>query len=100
MTVKFALLRGVGMGQKPRKGVLAKGVSVESSVTAKETKNTQGYWPQQYIWHSERRAKCIARHTFCKNPLLKTPFSWFLNGGHWGKSSKNAVFFWWETPRQ
>ena len=31
------------------KGVLAKGVSVESSVTAKETKNTQGYRPQQYI---------------------------------------------------
>ena len=29
------------------KGVLAIGVSVESSVTAKETKNTQGYWPQQ-----------------------------------------------------
>ena len=29
------------------KGVLAKGVSVESSDTAKETKNIQGYWPQQ-----------------------------------------------------
>ena len=28
------------------KGVLAKGVSVESSVTAKETKSTQGYWAQ------------------------------------------------------
>ena len=27
------------------KGVLAKGVSVESSVTAKETKNTQGLAP-------------------------------------------------------
>ena len=33
------------------KGVLAKRVSVESSVTGKETKSTQGYWAQQYIWH-------------------------------------------------
>ena len=58
------------------KGVLAKGVSVETSVTAKETKNTQGCWPQQYIWHSERHSR--EKGAFCKNPLLKTPFSWFL----------------------
>ena len=32
------------------KGVLAKGVSAESSVTPKETRNTQGYWAQQVHW--------------------------------------------------
>ena len=53
------------------KGVLAKGVSVESSVTAKATESTQGCWPQQYIWHSERHSQ--ERRTFCKNPLLKPP---------------------------
>ena len=36
------------------KGVLAKGVSAESSVTPKEAEYNQGYWAQQYIWHSER----------------------------------------------
>ena len=63
------------------KGVLAKGVSAESSVTAKEIKNTQGYWPQQYMWHSERHIQ--EKRTFCKNPPLKTlkPFSWFLIAG-------------------
>ena len=59
------------------KGVLAKGVSVESSVTAKEAKNSQGHWPQQYIWHSEHHSQ--ERRMFCKNPLPKTPFSWLLN---------------------
>ena len=39
------------------KGVLAKGVSAESSVTAKETKSTQGHWVQQCIWHSERHSQ-------------------------------------------
>ena len=55
---------------------LAKGVSVAYSVTAKETKNSQGYWPQQYIWHSERHSQ--ERRTFFKNPLLKPPFPWLL----------------------
>ena len=55
-------------GRKTKKrGVLAKGVSVESIVTAKETKSAQGYWAQQYIWHSERHSQ--ERRTFCKNPL-------------------------------
>ena len=58
------------------KGVLAKGVSTESSVTRKETINIQRYWAQPYIWHSERHSQ--ERRTFCTNPLLKTPFSWFL----------------------
>ena len=57
--------------QEPKKGVLAKGVSAESSVTPKETKSIQGYWAQQYIWHSERHSQ--ERCTFCKNPLLKNP---------------------------
>ena len=51
------------------KGVLAKGVSVESSVTAKETKSTQGYWAQQYIGrHSQER------HTFFQKPPSKKTF--------------------------
>ena len=58
------------------KGVLEKGFSVESSVATKEIKNTQRYWPQQYMWHSERHSQ--ERRTFCKNPLLKPSFSWFL----------------------
>ena len=62
--------------QEPRKGGFSKGVSAESSVTAKETKNTQGYWPQQYTWHSERHGQ--ERHTFCKNHLPKTPLSLLL----------------------
>ena len=60
--------------QDPRKGGFSKGVSVESSVTSEETKSTQGCWPQQYIWHSERHSQ--ERRTFCGSPLLKTPFSW------------------------
>ena len=59
------------------KGVLAKGVSTGSSVTPKETKNTQGYWAPADIWHSERYSQ--ERRTSCKNPLLKTPFSLFLS---------------------
>ena len=63
--------------QEPRKrGVLAKGVSVESSITAKEMKATQGYWPQQYICHSERHSQ--ERRTFLQKPPPKTPLSWFL----------------------
>ena len=58
------------------KGVLAKGVSAESRVTPKETKNTRGYWAQQYISHSEHHSQ--ERPTSWHKPLLKTPFSWFL----------------------
>ena len=49
------------------KGVLAKRVSVESSVTAKETKSTQGCWPQP------REAWILQK------PPSKTPLSWFLS---------------------
>ena len=56
------------------KGVLAKGVSVESSVTAKAAKNIQGYWPQQFIW-GLKSAHSQERRTFCRSPLLKTSFS-------------------------
>ena len=58
------------------KGVLAKGVSVESSVTAKETKSTQGYWAQRYIWHSERHSQerpAYLEKTPSKNPLFLVP---------------------------
>ena len=52
---------------------LGKGVSAESSVTPKKAKNSQGYWTQQYIWHSECHSQ--ERHRFLqktpsKNPLL------------------------------
>ena len=76
------------------KGVLAKGVSKKSTVTAKERKNTQGYWPQQHIWHSHRHSQ--DRCTFCRKPLLKTPFSWFLtclnqDGFDHDKGQKSAI---------
>ena len=53
------------------KGLLAKGVSAESSVTSKETKNTRGYWAQQLIWHSERHGQ--ERQIFLRKPPSKTP---------------------------
>ena len=52
------------------KGVLAKGVSAESSVTPKETENNQGYWARECIWHSERRSQ-ERRKIFAKKPLLE-----------------------------
>ena len=39
------------------KGVLAKGVSVESSVMAKETNNTQAYWPNSTFGTQSATAK-------------------------------------------
>ena len=42
------------------KGVLAKGACVESTVTAKEAKSTQGHRAQQYIWQS-READMFAK---------------------------------------
>ena len=59
------------LSQEPRKGGFSKEFSVEPSVTAKETKNTQGYWAQQYIWHAERHSR--ERRTFSQNPLKKKP---------------------------
>ena len=57
------------------KGVLAKGVSVESSVTPTETKTIQGYWAQQHIWHSEfqPREACIFQKPPSKKPLFLHP---------------------------
>ena len=57
-----------------KKGGLAKGVSAESSVVVKQTKN-------QYMWHSERHSQ--KRRTFLQTtpPLQKEPFSWFLKNG-------------------
>ena len=54
------------------KGVLGKRVSGESSVTPKETKNTQGYWAQQYIWYSERHSQ--ERSILLQKPPSKSPF--------------------------
>ena len=53
------------------KGVLAKGVSAGSSVTPKETENTQRYWAQQYIGHWERHSQ--ERRTFLQKPPSKNP---------------------------
>ena len=84
------------------KGVLAKGVSVESSVTPKETKNIQGYWAQQYIWHSERHSQ--EKRTFCKNPLclvadklrsLDSSYPFFLSDTSiWGQSTQMLQMLW------
>ena len=54
------------------KGVLAKGVSVESGVTANDITNTQGYWAQHYIWRSERHSQ--ERPAFLQKPPSKKPF--------------------------
>ena len=51
------------------KGVSAKGVSAESSVTAKRAESTQGCWTQQYIWHSECHSQ--ERRTFLQKPPSK-----------------------------
>ena len=62
--------------QEPRKGGFSKGGFCRVQCHDQGNKYYQGYWPQQYIWHSERHSQ--ERRTFCKNPLLKTPSSWFL----------------------
>ena len=46
-----------GLLRNQEKGVLAKGVSVESSATAKNNKNTPKCWAWQYFRHSERRSQ-------------------------------------------
>ena len=56
------------MFMNQEKGGLGKGVPVESSVTAKETKSTQGFWAQQYIWRLECHSQ--ERHTFLQNKTL------------------------------
>ena len=73
----FGRARNSGIDSGPKiRGVLAKGVSVESGVTAKETKRKQRCWAQLYIWHSEQDIQ--ERRIFLQKPPCKTPFSWFL----------------------
>ena len=72
--------------QEPRKGGFSKGSFCRAQRHGQGSKNIQGYWPQQYIWHSESHSQ--ERRTFCKNPLLKTPFSWFLRK----RTKKNREF--------
>ena len=68
---------GRAQSQEPRKGGFSeKGVFGDSS---EKTNLYLGMWPQQYIWHSESHGQ--KRRIFFENPLLKTPFSWFLTKG-------------------
>ena len=62
--------------QEPRKGGFSKGVFCRVERHAQEDIKYQGYWAQQYIWHSERHSQ--DRRTFLQKPLVKTPFSSFL----------------------
>ena len=66
MPEKFAKKKSV---RSQEKGVLAKGVFIESSVTPKKTKDTQGYWAQQCVWHLEPHSQ--ERLTFLQKPLSK-----------------------------
>ena len=65
------------------KGVLAKGVSAEPSVTSRKQKIPGGNWAQQYIWHSERhrqeRRICLRKNPPSKNPLCLVPDSLEIN---------------------
>ena len=65
MALYCAMLRDY-LGNQ-RKGVLAKGVSAESSLASKESNHTPKYWAQQYIWHSKRHSQ--ERGTFRKKNL-------------------------------
>ena len=56
-------------------GVLAKGVSVESSVTANKTNSMQGIGPSSTFGTQSVTAK---RGVHFAETLQKTPFSWFL----------------------
>ena len=64
------------------KGVLAKGV------TPKETKHTQGQGPSSTFGTQSVTAERGVH--FCKNPLLKTPFSWFLSDANGPRNVKNS----------
>ena len=44
MKAEVVVIVALFSGTKTRKGILAKGVSAESSVTPKRTKNTQRHW--------------------------------------------------------
>ena len=81
-----------------KRGVLAKGVSAESSVTPKETKNTQRYWAQQLTWHSEHH--CQERHTFLQKPPSNRESSKRLTwkGGGVRCERFNILWFWAVEP--
>ena len=57
---------------------------------------SEGHWPQQYIWHSERHSQ--ERRTFCRSPLLKTPFSWFLILAYYLCAKANSPSFSQNSP--
>ena len=59
------MLEGPETLRNQEKGVLAEGVSVESSVTAKETKNSQEIGPSSTFGTQSTTAK--RGITFCKN---------------------------------
>ena len=63
------------------KRVLAKGVSAESRVTPKETKNARGIVPSSTFGTHSVTANRGAH--FCENLLQKTPFSWLLIYAHY-----------------
>ena len=84
------LCRWARLVRNQEKGVLAKGVSVESSATTRNNKNIQGYWAWQYFRHSERHSQ--GRRAFCKKALLKTPFSRFLNWSIWFSGVFSPVY--------
>ena len=54
----------------------------------KEGNDTQGYWAQHYIWHSERHSQ--QRRTFLQKPPSENPFSWFLKNG-WRMSASLTI---------
>ena len=62
--------------QEPRKGSFSKGGFYGAQRHAPGNKNSQGYWAQQYIWHSDLHSQ-RGVHFYKKN-LVETPFSSFL----------------------
>ena len=52
--------------------VLAKGGFCRVQCHAQGDRKYQGYWAQQYVWHSERHSQ--ERHIFLQKPPSKTPF--------------------------
>ena len=63
-------------GSSKKRFFLAKGVSAASSFTPKEAKWPQNIGPSNTFGTQSATARRGVY--FCKNPLLKTPFSWFL----------------------
>ena len=70
------------------KGVLAGGISAKSNVAPK-TKDRQGYWARQHIWHSVRHSQ--ERRTFLQKPPSNKTFSWLLKLESLGELISGAV---------